>query len=175
MGNPPKEDDGLDIPAAPEEDALDVILCPQCGHPNLEFRNHCRRCGGPLSGSANLIPGAHFFEWTATDAARRAAPENAKRRLGEVTILIFAFAAVSLALPRYAGYVMAAAAVLLLLLAVHAVTRRSVPGEAAGPEPHQEQAGHCPECGGILYDVDDLCRECGALVAGRPENKGQVG
>ena len=49
-----------------EDGEPELIVCPQCAHPNLAFRNHCRKCGGRLVGTANLIPGVDLIEWSPT-------------------------------------------------------------------------------------------------------------
>ena len=66
-----------------------LITCSQCGHPNLEFRNHCRRCGRQLVGSANLVWYADMMDWTATDGPSRGGLRRVPPKILSFMALVF--------------------------------------------------------------------------------------
>lgn len=150
------------------DDSPEIIVCPQCGHPNAAFRTHCRRCGGRVQGPVNLIPGVEFVEWAPTDKPAPAGPaRQSSSGLFAIAAIVMAGGAVLgwLCNAPGAGSILVALGITLMLLAL--VPRRDlVPGGAgteAEPVPsHTDET--CPECGGVLSDVDDICPHCGAFV-----------
>jgi len=171
------EPDGYE---APPDVEVDVVTCPHCGHPNLEIRSHCRRCGARLLGSANLVPGVELLEWAATDGASRRATQGLPPRM---LLLVAAAVFVPLLIERFRFAVYAhpfpAAAIAGLavgLALIYGWSRRKRLDEAAAPESDLPEdapdaddgfpAGPpCPECGAPTSAIDDICVECGAVVA----------
>ncbi len=173
------EPDGYDGPPDVE---IDVVTCPHCGHPNLEIRSHCRRCGARLLGSANLVPGVELLEWAATDgASRRHTRGLPLRMLLLVAAAVFAplltarFRFVILAHPVPAA---AVAGLAVGLAIIHARSGRKRLEEAAAsaldaPEAEDARGADdgfppgppCPDCGAPTSAIDDICMECGAVVA----------
>jgi uncharacterized OB-fold protein len=147
-----------------EDEDFDVVACGQCGHPNLAFRNHCRRCGLRLQDSANLVPGADLIEWTSTDGRSR---REKSTPLQELLVLV-----VLLALLPFAAVLEWLIAVLLAgvvaVIAWHLWSRgRDAPAESEDTQDIDEDPlfESCPECGSPVQAVDDICAECGAIVA----------
>lgn len=143
-----------------------LVTCPVCAHPNLEFRNHCRRCGGRLHGSANLIPGVDFVEWTATDGER---PFGSRRpRIGvPVTLLIlFVLVAAGMFFPLRPLMPALAILIILVLLGVSVFRARGTRQASIAEEPPEGiEKGLCPNCESDISEIDDVCPKCGAIVA----------
>lgn len=173
-------DEPDDYEGAPDVE-IDVVTCPHCGHPNLEIRSHCRRCGARLLGSANLVPGVELLEWAATDGASRRHPQGLPPRM---LLLVAAAVFVPLLIARfrfaiYAHPVPAAAVAGLAvgLAIIYGRSRRKCLDVAASasdaPEAEAARGADegfapgppCPDCGAPTSAIDDVCVECGAVVA----------
>ncbi|MBN2311216.1 MAG: hypothetical protein JXR94_19720 [Candidatus Hydrogenedentes bacterium] len=144
-----------------------LITCPQCGHPNLEFRNHCRRCGGRLRGSANLIPGADLVEWTATDGRARFGLKRPPGPVLAVLVALFAIVGAALFAPASMRLIAAVALVSAFgllgysLLINRDLSRAGVSDEGDGTATPERQ---CPGCGASICAIDDICPVCGEIV-----------
>lgn len=159
---------------------IDVVTCPHCGHPNLEIRSHCRRCGARLLGSANLVPGVELLEWAATDGASRRHTQGLPPRM---LLLVAAAVFVPLLIARFRFAILAhpvpAAAIAGLAVGLAIIygrsRRRSLDEAAASASDGSEDARGaddgfppgppCPDCGAPTSAIDDICVECGAVVA----------
>lgn len=164
----PHRDDALDDPRDEEEaGGPALVTCGLCGHPNLAFRNHCRRCGATLTGATNLLPGVDLIEWTATDG-----PDRRDKEMGTGVVLLFLVVCVAVPV---AGLVAAqmrspVAGFALLLVAVMVagsllLRRGERPGHEDDAPAPAEPAPQCHACGAEIARCDDICPECGALVA----------
>jgi len=143
-----------------------LVTCPVCAHVHLEFRNHCRRCGGRLHGSANLIPGVDLVEWTATDGERPGGSRRPRTGVLVMLLVLFALVAVGLFFPTLRLVPTLAVLVFLILLgaAVLRAQRTRQPSIAEEPQEGLEK-GVCPNCESDISEIDDLCPHCGAIVA----------
>jgi len=156
----------------PPDEGPALVTCPECVHPNLAFRNHCRRCGARLQNSANLIPGADFLEWTATDGPTRRAT---RLRSKAVSLVIAACLALPLAAVASRAVPWEVVTVILVAgfvaLCYWMLTARDFSGLGDDSEtaaPHTDEAdsgGSCRACGARVSEVDDICPECGVVVA----------
>lgn len=159
---------------------IDVVTCAQCGHPNLEVRSHCRRCGVRLLGSANLVPGVELLEWAPTDGANRRHARGLPPRMLAFVIGVLLLPVVLLrfreVIHQHPFASALAAAFVVVGLVLLAWSRRRLP-EPGGSDAEDETppATHatgnfplgepCPECGARTFAIDDVCVECGAVVA----------
>ncbi len=159
-----------DNPIETESDELVIVMCCRCGHPNLEFRNHCRRCGAPLRGSSNLIPGVELFEWTATDGPHRQYRPAAS---GWPLLMLIAacFAILSFLLAGMPNAAFLAVPCVLVVGIIYWVHRRKNNLEDSdemenAEEPVSPDTGDCcAACGAAIESIDDICAACGAVVA----------
>ncbi len=160
------QSDGSRDDSAVRHEPPTLITCSVCAHPNLEFRNHCRRCGGRLGGSANLIPGADFVEWTATDGER---PFGSRRpRVGVLAALLVLLTLVATAMffPTRPLVPALAILIILVLLGVAVLRAQRTRYDLTAEEPSEDLAkGICPNCESDILEIDDVCSECGAIVA----------
>lgn len=157
-------------PETPVEEAhmdegQELIVCGACAHPNLPFRNHCRRCGARLTGSANLVPGADLFEWTSTDGAARTHKSTSSRALGGFVIALLAVPFIAAVASWSAPLAMAlvAAAVLPLAWGIG----RGIAGTAPPQRnavPQAPETFTCSACGGEVAAHDDICPHCGEVL-----------
>lgn len=154
-----------------EDGEAELIVCPQCAHPNLIFRTHCRKCGGRLVGTANLIPGADLIEWSPTDG-----PPSHRPAIAPLRVLVMLAGIIGVVFVGYAVQTRSPAGLLLGLVPLVAAfviyTRiRDLEAEQADEDdapPADSPA--CPECGAPVYDYDDICSSCGALTGDRIED-----
>jgi hypothetical protein len=154
-----------------EDGEPELIVCPQCAHPNLIFRTHCRKCGGRLIGTANLIPGAELIEWSPTDG-----PPTSRHATAPLRVLVMLAGAIGFVLTGYAiqtessvGLIMALAPVIAAVLIyrqIRNIEAQRMDDDDAPPE----DSPACPECGEPVYDYDDICAACGSLTATRNED-----
>lgn len=152
------------LDAADDEPAeFEIITCPQCAHPNLEFRGHCRQCGGKLQGSVNLIIGAEFVEWTATDGPGRHAKALGVRTLiaflGVIVLLLILPLLFSAGLPLPAIAIVGVVAASGLVYALWANTTHEMAASS------DEEAPICPFCAEPVGKADDVCASCGRIIA----------
>ena len=152
-----------------EEEALDyedgLVTCVSCGHPNLAFRNHCRRCGDRLHSTSNLIPGVNLVEWTSTDGPRRQMV-----RQGMPHVLSWLLGITSLPL-LWIGIITGSPVFLLLSgiligMAVLSLSRSRRAAEELKASAPEDAGFPCPHCGGPLAEWDDICPLCGEVVTG---------
>jgi len=161
-------------PVPPEDDwnddsDADLIICPQCAHPNLAFRTHCRKCGGRLVGAANLIPGAELVEWSPTDG-----PASARRAVAPLRVLVMLAGVMGFVLTSY-GLQAGSTALLVMGIAplilagiIYSRIRTIEAHTSESDETVPEGDAVCPECGSPVLDYDDICPACGALTAENP-------
>lgn len=151
-----------------EDGEPELIVCPQCAHPNLAFRTHCRKCGGRLVGTANLIPGAELIEWSPTDG-----PAGQRHATAPLRVLVMLAGVIGFVLTGYAvqsgssvGLVMGIAPLIAAAL-IYSRIRGIEAQQADEDDAPPENAPECPECGEPVYGYDDICAACGALTAAR--------
>lgn len=154
-----------------EDDEPELIVCPQCAHPNLAFRTHCRKCGGRLIGTANLIPGAELVEWSPTDG-----PASARHATAPLRVLVMLAGVIGFIFTGYAvqsgssvGLVMGLAP-LIAAVVIYARIRSIEAQQTAADDQPPENAPACPECGEPVFDYDDICPACGAWTAEAPDS-----
>lgn len=185
-------DEFLDGGEEDEDESFDaaVIICPECGHANLEFRTRCRRCRGTMASPSNLTLGGHLLDHTT--GAHEGRPAHGELSGADVNsrvlsvllfvLFLFAFPIIIQGLDLSPA---AATMVLFLFLAglwklQTAVERRKrhkgnpetgqrpMPGveeEAEGEEAPPEPPKRCPTCDTAVLYIDDICPECGEIVA----------
>ena len=166
-----------------------VITCPECGHANLEFRTRCRRCRGTLASPSNLTLGGHLLDrMGGFESGESAQGELSGADVNSRTLSVLLFVLFLFAFPIIIQglNLSPAASIVVLFLFLgglwklqSAVERRkrrqgdpetgqrAMPGDEGGPEPDTpaEPARRCPSCEtGIMY-IDDICPECGEIVA----------
>ena len=166
-----------------------VVICPECGHANLEFRTRCRRCRGTLASPSNLTLGGHLLDRMGGSTGGESAhgelsgAEVNSRTLSVLLFVMFLFV-FPIIIQAFNLTPAASVAVLFLFLGglwkiQSAVERRkrrqgdpetgqrAMPGEEGDPQPDTppEPARRCPSCdAGVMY-IDDICPECGEIVA----------
>jgi hypothetical protein len=159
--------DDLHAEESEESTGPALVTCAICGHPNLAFRNHCRRCGTTLVGATNLLPGIDRIEWTPTDG-----PERRDKQMSQRFMLLFLVVCVAVPVGGLVAAQMRspAAGVALLLVAVMFAGTwllRSRPEGTSRDEDTgaREEPPRCHACGEETDACDDICAGCGALVA----------
>jgi hypothetical protein len=151
------------------DDEPELIVCPQCAHPNLAFRTHCRRCSGRLTGATNLIPGAELIEWSPTDGSR--SPSVA---IAPLRVLMMMAALFGLMFTAYAIQVRSVPGIFIgvtPLIAAALIEARIRAMQSAEPEAEVEATEpslQCPECGEGVEPFDDVCLACGAILVEAP-------
>lgn len=144
-----------------------LLVCAMCGHPNLDFRSHCRRCRESLHGG-NLIPGASLIEWSPTDAPGGESCGRPRTRSLAMLFLLVVFGLSLVMLATHAGAMAAAVAGVVGFLVLMSVLRSQHAASDAEAEvegAHDDSARRCPECSGTVAAIDDICPACGAIIA----------
>ena len=166
-----------------------VITCPECGHANLEFRTRCRRCRGTLASPSNLTLGGHLLDRMGGSAGGESAHgelSGAEVNSRTLSVLLFVMFLFVFPIIIHAFNLTPAAAVIVLFLFLgglwkiqSAVERRQrqkgdpetgqrpMPGEEGDPKPDTppEPARRCPSCDTAVLYIDDICPECGEIIA----------
>ncbi len=173
-----------------DEDApgFSIVTCPDCGHPNLEFRTRCRKCRGPMLSPSNVTLGAHLMERGATDGpAPHDSPHAPVRVLSVLAFVLFLLflpvLVITFQLDNLAVLLIIVMAVGLLYWVQEVAVKRKAEAEKekaerdipADPnEPGDEGAGErdrggatrrCASCEHPLMDYDDICPACGEIAA----------
>ena len=162
-GSDPLDSVHDDLPE--DDDGPELIVCPQCAHPNLAVRTHCRRCSGRLSGTSNLIPGAELVEWSPTDGTR--APSVA---IAPLRVLMMMAALFGLIFTAYAIQERSATALffgLAPLIGAAIIESRIRAIQSLKLDTGSDESNPaipCPECGEGVEAFDDVCHACGAVL-----------
>ena len=199
---PPDADDADDYPEDEEasgwideihddDDAPDfnIVTCPDCGHPNLEFRTRCRKCRGPMLSPSNITLGAHLMERGATDGpASHDSPHAPVRVLSVLVFVLFMLSLpiliISFELSNMAVLLIIVMAVALLYWVQEQAAQRAAarvrdaeqrdmpldPNSAEAEELDEEEIDRaptrsCASCDNPLMDYDDICPACGEIAA----------
>ncbi len=172
---------------AEEVDEPAILTCPMCGHPNMEFRNHCGQCRQPL-GQSNVLPWTRAVDFTATDNPHGSAhTQTPPRVLSLFVVMLLMFALPIIAVIGEVSQGMLLIFVVAILGTMYWLGERKMARERARqseeedrfrPEGEEEEEAaedeaaeekwadkQCGECGMGLRDIDDLCPNCGRVTA----------
>lgn len=186
------EDEFLDGDEEHEDESFDaaVVICPECGHANLEFRTRCRRCRGTMASPSNLTLGGHLLDPMGGSTGGESAHgelSGAEVNSRVLSVLLFVMFLFAFPIIIHGLNLSPAAATMVLFLFLGglwklqtAVERRKrqkgdpetgqrpMPGgeeEEAEGEASPEPAKRCPSCDTAVLYIDDICPECGEIVA----------
>ncbi len=185
------EDEFLDGEDGEEDFDAAIVVCPECGHANLEFRTRCRRCRGTLASPSNLTLGGHLLDRMSGSAGGESVHgelSGADVNSRVLSVLLFVMFLFVFPIIIHGFDLTPAASVIVLFLFLgglwkfqSAVERRkrqkgdpetgqrSMPGEEGdggeGMEAEPKPAKRCPSCDAAVLYIDDICPECGEIVA----------
>ena len=141
-----------------------LVICAQCGHPNLEYRFHCRRCQGKLHGASNMLPVVEQMDWAPSDGRMPYAGPGPQVRLVKVlglfVLVLLAACSIMLDTP-----LARAGALFFIVVLASLILRPAKPTNSAAPDTeNREEGATCPGCSAPLAPYDDVCPGCGELV-----------